>query len=126
MYDLDLAIYILEHIHDSAQTILHRFEPVHSVEDFTDSPGGMEKLDSICMQLIAIGESLKNLDKITGTQLLKKYPQVDWKKAKGLRDIITHHYFDVNAEAIFNVCKTKIPSLNKAVLRIITDLKKIG
>lgn len=84
----------------------------------------MEKLDSICMQLIALGESLKNLDKISGGELLEKYPQIDWKKAKGLRDIITHHYFDVNADAIFNVCKTKIPLLNEVVLKIIKDLRE--
>jgi len=40
----------------------------------------MEKLDAICMQLIAIGEALKNLDRITADALLLKYPQVDWKK----------------------------------------------
>ncbi|MBU2522349.1 MAG: DUF86 domain-containing protein [Proteobacteria bacterium] len=33
----------------------------------------------------------------------------DWKKAKGMRDIISHHYFDMNAEAIYNVCKNNIP-----------------
>ena len=44
---------------------------------FTNTPQGMEKLDSICMQLIAIGESLKNIDKITNKELLEKYPQID-------------------------------------------------
>ena len=124
MYDFDLALHILDQLHKSAQTILERSEPIHSVSDFTDSSGGMEKLDSICMQLIALGENLKNLDKITNGQLLGKYPQIDWKKAKGLRDIITHHYFDVNAEAIFNVCKTKIPVLHEVVLKIIADLRE--
>jgi uncharacterized protein with HEPN domain len=38
----------------------------------------MEKLDAICMQLIAIGESLKNIDKITDKTLLDKYPQADF------------------------------------------------
>lgn len=62
----------------------------------------MEKLDSICMLLIAIGESLKNLDKITDQSLLPLYPQIDWKRAKGMRDVISHHYFQVDAEIIFN------------------------
>ncbi len=83
-----------------------------------------KKLDAIFMQLIVIGESLKNLDKVTDRELLKKYSTIDWKKAKGLRDIITHHYFDVNAEAIFNVCEKKIPLLNDVILRIIRDLQK--
>jgi len=124
MYDKNLALHVLDQINKSTQTILKRFEPVHSVHDFTDSPAGKEKLDSICMQLIALGESLKNLDHITGGELLAKYSQIDWKKAKGLRDIITHHYFDVNAEAIFNVCKTKIPVLDEIVQKIISDLSR--
>ena len=39
--------------------------------------GRAEKLDSICMQLIAIGEGLKNLDKVTHDFLLPRYPQVE-------------------------------------------------
>jgi uncharacterized protein with HEPN domain len=62
----------------------------------------MEKFDSICMLLSAIGEALKNLDKTTNKTLLPRYPQVDWKKAKGLRDIISHQYFDINVEAIYS------------------------
>jgi len=90
-------------------------------DDFTHSDAGMEKLDSICMQLINIGESLKNLDKITDGSLLPKYPQIDWKKAKGLRDIISHHYSDVNAEAIYNVCKNHIDELADVISDIIKD-----
>lgn len=56
---------------------LKRFEVADCVNYFTDTPEGMEKLDSICIQLIAIGESLKNIDKITNKELLSKYPQVD-------------------------------------------------
>lgn len=122
MYDNELVLYTLEQIHRSTQIILDRFEPINLVNDFTDTPAGMEKLDSICMQLIAVGESLKNLDKITDGTLLSEYPQVDWKKAKGLRDIITHHYFDVNAEAIFDVCKTKILLLQKTIAEITDDI----
>ena len=122
MYDKDLSVHVLGRIYESTQIILERFRSVGSVDDFTNSPAGMEKLDSICMQLIALGESLKNLDKITQGELLKQYPRVDWKKAKGLRDIITHHYFDVNAEAIYNVCETKIPILQNVVASIIKDV----
>ena len=69
MYDRELALEILTQIYESTQTILKRFEPVKSVEDFTGSDEGMEKLDSICMQLIAIGEGLKNLDKKPKTRV---------------------------------------------------------
>ena len=69
MYDKSLVIEILTQIENAIKTTLQRFEVVDSVDYFTNTPQGMEKLDSICMQLIAIGESLKNIDKITDKKL---------------------------------------------------------
>ena len=122
MYDPSLAIDILNQVYHAVGIILKRFEPVQSPDDFTKSEYGMEKLDAICMQLITIGESLKNLDKITEKNLLKNYPQIEWKKIKGLQDIITHHYFDVNAEAIYNVCDNHIEPLGETIKQIINEL----
>lgn len=123
MYDKELVLEILQQVYQATQTILQRFEPVKEVNDFTDSPAGMEKLDSICMLLIAIGEALKNLDKVTDSALLSKYINVDWKKAKGMRDIISHHYFEVDADVIYHVCKNYISEMSSAINQMITDLK---
>jgi len=123
MYDKELVLEILGQLQTASHTILNRFEPVKTISDFTGSSAGMEKLDSICMLLVVVGETLKKLDKITDHSLLSNYPQVDWKKVKGLRDIISHQYFDVNAEAIFDVCKTKINPLADTIEKIIADLK---
>jgi uncharacterized protein with HEPN domain len=122
MYDRELVLEILGQIYQAAQTILKRFEPVKTVSDFTDSPTGVEKLDSICMLLIAIGEALKNLDKTTNKSLLPRYPQVDWKKAKGMRDIISHHYFETDADVIYDVCKNHIPELAQTINKMIREL----
>jgi len=122
MYDKELVLEILGQIYQAVQTILKRFEPVKTVNDFTDSPEGMEKLDSICMLLIAIGEALKNLDKTTNKTILPRYPQVDWKKAKGMRDIISHHYFETDVEVIYDVCKNHIPKLAQTIDKMIREL----
>ena len=124
MHDKKLILEILEQIYDSARTVLKRFEPIKSVNDFTDSETGMEKLDAICMQLIAIGEALKNLDKITNDSLLPKYTRIDWKKVKGMRDIISHHYFDIDAEAIYTVCADHIKVLSQVINEISEDVKE--
>lgn len=119
----ELTYHILCQIQQSSETILTRFKPVQTTEDFTDAPSGMEKFDSICMLLITIGESLKKLDKITNNHFLPQYPQIEWRKVKGLRDIITHQYFDVNAEAIFDICETKLPKLKEVIEQMQKDLK---
>ena len=59
MYDRELVLEILRQIYQAARTISKRFEPVKTANYFTDTPAGMEKLDSLCMLLIAIGEALK-------------------------------------------------------------------
>jgi uncharacterized protein with HEPN domain len=84
MYDRELATEILSQILKATQRVLRRFEPIQSPNDFVLSESGLEKFDAICMQLIAIGEGLKNLDKVTDKKLLPNYPQVDWTKAKAL------------------------------------------
>lgn len=124
MYDKDLVLEIVQQIRQSTQTILKRFQPIQSPEGFTDSETGMEKLDAICMQLIAIGESLKNLDKVTNHELLPQYPEIEWRKAKAMRDVISHHYFDINAEAIFEVCQNKIKPLSDTIQKIIENLSQ--
>jgi|GEM_PF-3895419 hypothetical protein len=42
------------------------------------SDEGIDRLDAICVMLIAIGESCKHLDKITDGKLLARYPSIDW------------------------------------------------
>jgi len=123
MYDKELAKEILQQTYHATELILKRFESIESVDDFTSTPEGMEKLDSICMQLIVIGEGLKNFDKVTDNSILCQYPQIEWKKIKGLRDIITHHYIDINAEAIYEICKNKITSLKNTIGTILKDIK---
>ncbi len=47
MCDKALVLEILNRLHETVLTISRRFEPVHSVEDFTGSAEGGEKLDGI-------------------------------------------------------------------------------
>ncbi len=122
MYDQKLACHILGQVLQSSKTIMVRFKSVRTADDFTSTPAGMEKFDSICMQLITIGESLKKLDKVTNDELLPNYPEIEWKKVKGLRDIISHQYFDVNAEAIFDVCEVKLPDLIGVIKKILLEM----
>ncbi len=121
MYDKELVSEILGQIEKAAQKIVDRFQVIDQASDFTDTSAGVEKMDAICMMLIVIGESLKNLDKVTGGKFLSLYPQIDWKKAKGMRDIITHHYAEINAETVFYTCKRKIPQLLDTVQTMIKN-----
>ncbi len=122
MFDRELAREILLQIVQSIDKIERRFWPVDSIADLTDTDRGQERLDAICMKLIAIGESLKNLDKTTHGNLLSLYPEVQWKKAMAMRDVITHHYFDLDAEIVFSVCGKEIPDMKPIIRKMIEEL----
>ena len=74
------------------------------------------------MLFIAIGESLKNIDKITAGTLLSKYPEIDWTGVKGFRDIIAHHYFDIDAEQVFWICKHNLGPLSVTIKKMIREM----
>ncbi|EJF06940.1 hypothetical protein ThvES_00009850, partial [Thiovulum sp. ES] len=74
------------------------------------------------LRLVAIGEGFKNIDKLTEKTLLKNYPSIDWRGVKGVRDILSHHYFNINAETIFDICDTKVEELLEVTEKIILDL----
>lgn len=117
-------ILLLEQIKESLTTIINRALPVNEVEDFTHSPEGMMRLDSICMQLVTVGEAIKNIDKYTNKELFPKYPSINWRSVMGLRDIIAHQYFNVDADIILHIVKINIPELLTVIDRIIIDAKE--
>ena len=119
-----IALDILEDILSAIEKLENRTKDIQSVDDFLCSSSGMVLLDATCMLLIAIGESLKSLDKTTDGKLLPTYPSIPWKNVKGLRDIIAHHYFDVDASQILWIIKNEISPLKEAISFFIKELSK--
>ena len=52
----------------------------------------------------------------------KEYPEFDWKGAMGFRDIIAHHYFDIDAEQVYWVCAHNLEPLSGYIKRMIKEL----
>jgi len=121
MSDPKLVAAILDNILTAIGRIERRFVGIESPDDFVMDNNGVDRLDGIAMMLIAIGEQLKQLDAIAGIDLNIRYPAVDWKGAKGIRDFLSHHYFVLDAEVIFDVCQNKIAGFKTALLDLRTN-----
>mgnify|MGYP002754966055 FL=1 len=121
-FDKDLAVDTLELIKETLLTVMRRTSHINTVDDFYASEVGMILLDSVCMKLVAVGESVKNLDKITNKSLLENYPEINWKDIMGMRDIIVHHYFDIDATIVVATLRNEIPQLYRVIELIIEDL----
>ena len=119
-----MVLSTLEDIDLSIKMVVQRFKTINPPDDFLSSDENIEKLDSIAMRLLAIGEGLKNIDKLTNGQLLMQYPSIEWKNIKGLRDVLSHHYFDINAEILFDVCSTKLSELANVITQMREELQQ--
>lgn len=42
--------------------------------------------------------------------------------AIGIRDIIAHHYFDIDEAIVFDVVKNKLPNMLKTIRQMIEEL----
>lgn len=122
MHDEELLYYSLRRIASTIKRIIDNSAGISDSQYYMLSPEGTERLESTCMLLLAIGESIKGIDKMTSGQLFRNYPEVDWRGAMGIRDIIAHHYFDIDESIVFDVVKNKLPGMYETIQRMIEEL----
>lgn len=71
--------------------------------------------DGCLHRLMEIGEAAKHLD----VDLFPDDPEVPWSRIAGMRDFITHHYFDIDPEVVHDTITTKLEPLRAAVESLI-------
>lgn len=106
---------------ESIGLIEERFMKISVPDDLVLSPNGVMILDSISMRLQVIGEQVKGIDKLE-QQLFTRYPQVHWQNIMRLRDLISHHYQDIDHEMIFSICSNDLPALKSTLVKILGDI----
>ena len=88
---------------------------VKTVDDYYLSSDGMQKLAASCMLIEAIGESVRQIDKITDGKLLPDRPEIPWEDVIGIRNHIAHGYFDIDGDIVFSVIQNELQPLLEAV-----------
>jgi uncharacterized protein with HEPN domain len=96
-----------------------RFTSIHSSDDFLGNTSGLEKLDAISMRLQTIGEAVKNILKTDKKALLKFIPSEYWNNIVKMREIISHHYIDIDAEIVFEICDEELSELKENISKAI-------
>ena len=122
MFDKGLVVSELNLLVEAVDVVLERTRGIHSVDDFLLTNSGMILLDSVCMKLIAIGEGVKKLDKVTSKTLLARYSKVDWKGVMAMRDVIVHHYFEVDVDVVFETVRRDLPLLKDVLEEMRRDV----
>jgi uncharacterized protein with HEPN domain len=76
-------------------------------------------VDAVVRNFEIIGEASKNVP----DEIQKKYPEIPWKKMYGLRNLISHEYFGIDYEMIWQIATVNLPQ-NVIDLRKIIDAEK--
>ena len=74
-------------------------------------------LDAVVRNLEVIGEAVKKLPE----NLRAKHSAVEWKKIAGLRDILIHEYFGLDAEIVWDIVQNKVPALDREVRTMLNE-----
>jgi uncharacterized protein with HEPN domain len=106
-----LAASVIAQMISLMESLLLRMEAVQSEADLCETESGRLLLDAVCMQFLALGEAVKQLDKLTGFTLQEQVPDQDWKGMMGFRNILAHQYFNIDPRQVLWITREALPAL---------------
>jgi uncharacterized protein with HEPN domain len=87
----------------------------NSVKSADELYNDSKSFDAVMMNFMIIGEMVSKLSE----EFKSKHSQIEWWKIKGLRNIVAHDYFGVDAEEIWQIIENKLPELKTFTKKII-------
>jgi len=100
----DFEVYLYDIL--QAITKTRNYIAGHTRESFAQDS---MRIDAVIRNLEIIGEAAKMIPE----SIRADYPNVEWKKIAGLRDILAHHYFEVDLDIVWDILQNKLPSLER-------------
>jgi uncharacterized protein with HEPN domain len=104
----------------------HIIESIESIEKYTENISqdkffeSTRTQDAVVRRLEIIGEAVKNLP----MSFRNKYPDIPWRKAAGMRDVLIHEYFGVDLALIWEIIKKDLPNFKKQILGLLQRVKR--
>jgi len=100
--------------------IKHIIDALEEIENYTNGvdltefeSNSMRRLATV-KQLEIIGEAVSRVS----IELTDQFPTVEWRKIKGLRNILVHEYFGIDAELIWQIVREDLPVFKKEIQKV--------
>ena len=71
----------------------------------------------VLYHLQLIGEAVRALS----TELTQKHSEVDWKQIVGMRNILVHNYFSIDAAIVWAVIENDLPVLKQQINKLLDE-----
>lgn len=107
-------VYLLD-ILDSSEKI-QKYTKKLSFEEFSENSMAV---DAVIRNLEIVGEAVKKIP----NEIRKEYPEVEWKKISGLRDILIHAYANIDLKIVWDIVQNKIPRLKSSIQKIKSEFE---
>jgi uncharacterized protein with HEPN domain len=75
--------------------------------------------EALIREFEIIGEATAALPQ----EVLERYPETPWAKARGMRNELAHRYFASDPDLVWQAAITDLPPLRYQVNRMLTDLE---
>ncbi len=71
--------------------------------------------DAVIRRFEIIGEAVKNLPQ----DFKDNHPEIAWKEIAGMRNVLTHAYFEVSVERVWNTVQKDLPHLKEQIQNLL-------
>lgn len=111
-------------LRDDRVFLHHILDAIQQIEEYSTGIAGeafqTNRLvqDGVVRELEIIGEASRNLS----DEFRDHHPEIPWSAIVGMRNRITHAYFDLDLEAIWDAVKQDLPVLKAQVEAILASL----
>ncbi|EDM24056.1 DUF86 domain-containing protein [Caminibacter mediatlanticus] len=114
---------LLDFIIENIELVEKRFKKIKDVDDFLNEED-LTILDAISMRLQARKEALKNINKKDSDFLLQVADKEYWSKIIKTREIISHHYINLDAEIVYIICNEKLNELKENIIKLKNSFRR--
>jgi uncharacterized protein with HEPN domain len=99
---------------------MQRIEEYLGDLDFKEFKKTFIVVDAVIRNFEIIGEASKKIP----ISIQEKYPEIPWRKMYGLRNLISHEYFGIDYELLWEIAKNNLPQ-NQMDLQKIIEKEKL-